>query len=833
MELAELAEFCTDPATAGSYRWWRAGPWAGKSALMATFVLSPPAGVQVVSFFVTARLAGQSDRSAFVDNVLEQLVTLLDEQLPPFLTPATREAHLLGLLDDAAKACTERGVSLTLIVDGLDEDRGVTTGPDAYSIAGLLPSRLPPNMRVVVAGRPDPPVPSDVNPDHPLLDPKIVRVLRPSPQARLLRTQMENELLSLLDGAETSRDVLGLLTAAGGGLTAEDLSNLSKQQLWRVERQLHAVTGRSFTRRNSHLSSESAPEVYLLGHEQLQITALDMFGAMQIGEYRSRIHAWAAEFADAGWPHDTPEYLLRGYHTMLLSTGDLDGATDLCIDRRRHDRLFAVTGNDNTAYTQIVATLDSQIAHDPVNIVATARLALHRDRFYDRNSNIRPELPMAWADLGRHPRAAGLARSITDAKDRSDALRYVALRSAAADHPELAAELLTEAVGAANTITSDSNKSFTLRLPINPLTEISGHDKAIAIARSITEPGHRCDALSTVAKALSNADHQELAAELLTEAVDAANTITSDSNKSFTLRLPINPLTEISGHDKAIAIARSITEPGHRCDALSTVAKALSNADHQELAAELLTEAVDAANAITRGSGKLFAVRLLARPLAEISEHDKAIAIARSITEPDHRCDALSRVARALNNADHQELAAELLTEAVDAANTITSDSNKSLILSFLINPLAEISGHDKAIAIARSITKPDHRCDALSKVARALPPSAGSRITHRSSRRRQCHHQGQQQVIYIEAPDKASRGDQRTRQGDCDRPLDHQTRRSMRGLVKGGESAKQRRPPRAGSRITHRSGRRRSRDYQYAIPVQLTGGTCRNADRS
>ena len=43
-----------------------------------------------------------------------------------------------------------------LVVDGLDEDRGVTTGPDAHSIAGLLPADPPAGMRVIVAGRPEP-----------------------------------------------------------------------------------------------------------------------------------------------------------------------------------------------------------------------------------------------------------------------------------------------------------------------------------------------------------------------------------------------------------------------------------------------------------------------------------------------------------------------------------------------------------------------------------------------------------------------------------------------------------------------------------------------------
>ena len=81
------------------------------------------------------------------------------------------------MLTQAAEKCQR----LVLVVDGLDEDRGVTTGPDAYSIAALLPARPPAGLRVIVAGRPDPPVPADVPDDHPLRDPGIVRVLASVP----------------------------------------------------------------------------------------------------------------------------------------------------------------------------------------------------------------------------------------------------------------------------------------------------------------------------------------------------------------------------------------------------------------------------------------------------------------------------------------------------------------------------------------------------------------------------------------------------------------------------------------------------------------------------
>jgi hypothetical protein len=168
-ELAQLARFCTG-AQQGPYQCWQAGTGAGKTALLAWFVLNPPAGVRVVSFFVTTRYPGQGDRAGFIDVVLEQLADLLGRSMPAHLTEATREAHLLSLLAEAATDCRRRGERLVLVVDGLDEDRGAGTGPGPHSIAALLPARPVDGARIIVAVRSGFEVPADVPQRHPLRD---------------------------------------------------------------------------------------------------------------------------------------------------------------------------------------------------------------------------------------------------------------------------------------------------------------------------------------------------------------------------------------------------------------------------------------------------------------------------------------------------------------------------------------------------------------------------------------------------------------------------------------------------------------------------------------
>ena len=307
-ELAELAAFCLEPGR-GPYVWWRADKWAGKSALLSTFVLRPPQEmhdrVRIVSFFITARLAAQDTREAFTQVLLEELAELAGQDLPAVLPEATREAYLLDLLSQAAEACRRAGGRLVLVVDGLDEDRGVTTGPQAHSIAALLPADPPAGMGVIVAGRPNPPIPDDVPDWHPLRDPGIIRPLHDSPYARDVERLARQELKRLLHGTKVERDLLGLLTAARGGLSGTDLEELTGAALWKIEKILHTVAGRTFSRRASRWAPETGPEVYLLGHEELQDAASHDLGR-RLARYQDRLHDWADRYRAQGWPAELP-----------------------------------------------------------------------------------------------------------------------------------------------------------------------------------------------------------------------------------------------------------------------------------------------------------------------------------------------------------------------------------------------------------------------------------------------------------------------------------------------------------------------------------------------
>ena len=542
-ELRELAAYCTEPGR-GPYVWWQAPAWAGKSALMSTLVLHPPAGVRVVAFFITARLGAQDTREAFTEVVLEQLAELLGQDLPPLLTAGTRDAHLLGMLEQAAETCAAQDERLILVVDGLDEDRGVTTGPDARSIAALLPHDPPAGMRVVVAGRPDPPIPDDVPGWHRLRDRGIVRRLAPSAYAQDIKTLAQRELRRLLRGTPAEQDLLGLLTAARGGLSGPDLTDLTGAPSWEIEDVLHGVSGRTFTRQVSTWQPKVGPEVYLLGHEELQVTARAYFGSQRLVGYQDRLHAWTEQYRDRGWPPGTPEYLLRGYFQMLTATGDTTRLVACATDAARHERMLDITGGDAAALNEVTITLDLIAAQDDPDLTAALRLARHRDYLADRNTNIPTQLPAVWAALGQHIRAEALARSITDPDRQAQALAAVAGALARAGQQEQAMAVAAQAETAARSIADPERQAQALATVAGALARAGQHEQAAIVARSITDPDRQARALATVASALARAGQ----------------------------------------HEQAATVARSIADPDWQAQALATVAGVLARAGQHEQA---------------------------------------------------------------------------------------------------------------------------------------------------------------------------------------------------------------------------------------------------------
>ncbi|MFD9701278.1 hypothetical protein [Lentzea sp. NPDC059081] len=693
-ELAELRVFCQSPQTRGQYWWWRAEAWSGKSALMSWFVLHPPERVRIVSFFVTARWASQNNRLAFIANVMEQLLAMLGETAPALLSEYTQETHLLSLFPKAAAACADRGEEFVLLVDGLDEDRGVTTGPDAHSIAQLLPARPPAGMRVIIAGRPNPPPPSDVPDGHPLQDLSTARPLEPWAHAGVVRADMERELKALLSDPSVGRDLLGLVVASGGGLAATDLAGLLiGWSAYEVDDHLRSVAGRSFTTRTSHYDS-ARPERYVLGHEELQLKAREMLGPDRLGAYRDRLHVWADGHRARQWPPDTPEYLLSGYGNMLAAEHDLSRLAALAADPARHECLLNASGGDVTALAEITAAQNLVLAQEDPDLPLLGRLEFHRDRLVNRNTNIPAAVPGLWQMLGRTERARALANSAPNVEKRNDALSRMAMAS-------IAAHDFARGVELAAAISED----------------VFRHDVVQALVNQATAPSHIALVMRALATGvvLSGEDRNECILIAVKATASGLEDDLQDVISGLARGLPV-PLFRLvvlkelldrtgvgAGVDIVVEAAEAVRRDmdmtrGDLCDWLTSIAVVAAALGETAMALDLFDEALDRllGDEQARLTGHLRSVALgmvgaeqwlflwhpplgwTNQPLKLVASRggvrdlvERAVVVAESIADILEQTDTLARIASAVAEAGQVELAVEVAHHIADPCEAV------------------------------------------------------------------------------------------------------------------------------------------------------------------
>lgn len=349
-ELAECVAFATSD---DGYRWVIGRPWAGKTALAAHVVQSCPAGVDCVAYFL-ARREADADSARLMTVIGKQLAWLLGESPPDRLdVPET----LRALWHRTVEQVDRQQRHLLLVVDGLDEDLSHDSGQP--SIPALLPTQVGGRAHVLVTSRPHPDLPADVPVDHPLRRVEPVE-LAASPHAEALRDRAVQELAQLFKSRdELAIDCLGLIAAAEGALSLDDLTDLvgraSSQPAPRrlaVKQVLAERIGRVV-----RPTSLSSVDRYVFAHEELRERSVAEFSATELDRYRSALHAWADRYRADDWSADPPAYLLDTYPGLLA--------------HHAPDRLAALIA-DPGWLLQAVAALGVDRA---VGIIAAARQA--------------------------------------------------------------------------------------------------------------------------------------------------------------------------------------------------------------------------------------------------------------------------------------------------------------------------------------------------------------------------------------------------------------------------------------------------------------------------
>ena len=402
----------TTPGAAG-YTVVTAPAGFGKSALSAQLVARAARGdwpVDLLYVFLRQE-TGEHTPIHFLQRLNAQLLTRLQLEggVPSDLEALRSQFSALW----ARWLETSRGPA-ALLVDGLDEME-----PGAVTVATLLPDRVGPEMQILVTSRPNPDPASVVPAGHPLAPGRRFRVpafdrddlaalLRhqgaPEASARawaaeVLTLSQGEPLLARFIGEEAvaaggippalraqaprgvrdyfarqvaaltaaaegalTRDVLGTLTVARGGLTRRDLADLLEAEPVDVARVLKPV------------------QRFLLGRDRLELMHLELrealrdeFSPKHLRACTTRLLTWCAAAARAGWPADTPLYVLEHSARHLEEAGDVAGRLALVTDAAFRAAQRHGLGDIERPLADVrAALLDALGRDDAVGVVACA-----------------------------------------------------------------------------------------------------------------------------------------------------------------------------------------------------------------------------------------------------------------------------------------------------------------------------------------------------------------------------------------------------------------------------------------------------------------------------
>ncbi|WP_370414833.1 hypothetical protein [Streptomyces fradiae] len=785
-----MAAFSTSPdgvqeaqgGYAGTAYWrWLAPAWSGKTALMAQFVMHPPQGVDVLAFFITARNAGRSDRTSFLATLQGQL----REYLCDADVDCASQGQFLDALERAAGKATAEGRRLVLLVDGLDEDTGVESASSGYSIAALLPRMPPPGLRIVVAGRPNPPIPSDVLENHPLHSARINHLLSPSPAAQALRKAAERDLHALLTGGGPGREVACLIAAASGGLSAQDLSDLMGEvSAWEVEEVLGGSLGRSFQHRPAQWPApgEQPAHLFSFAHEELQQGALKRISRAALEGYRARVHAFTDAWREAGWPPDTPEYALVGYPQLLRNLADTTRLTVLATDAVRHERLWETTGSDTEALAEIAAAIRLHRAATDPDLRACVQLAHRRDEIRGHVAAIPGDVIETWAILGHVRRALTLAQVAHGSRGIPDLVRGL-FRVGRTDHntaslvASVARQLLSpiqdaselrdvadalceaghpqQAAGLARNIARPDRRDDALAAVVSSMAKSGDPRQAAELARDITDPDRQAGVLASAARALARSRRHEQAVELARSITDperrngvlrslsAAAAEAADDGPAngweTEIQIPNEPVEDLQfakGSERAVERARCISDPDRQARALGAIARRLALSGFHRQATELADEAARLARSIVNRDERDGALTVAARAVARRGHHALAAGLARTVADSDRRASTLAAVAARMARAGASQQAAALATEAAELARGRTVLSSNAPLRAVVAEAIALTGRHEEAAELAREAAQLADSSKASSQRAAALTLAA--RAMARTGRHRQ-----------------------------------------------------------------------------------------------
>ena len=426
------------------YALWRAPPWAGKTALAAWLAADPPPGVDVVAFFVSRVRGAQADK--LWATVADQLAALLYEPMPQ-----DGDLEFEQLWSRACEASRAAGRTLLLLLDGVDEFEERRT---ANSLLARLPPDPPPHAHVLLLSRPNPELPRAVPNDHPLRDAaRCDQVdLSASPHAAGLRDQARLDLETVHSDAGIPLRALRLIAAVGPVGQREVFRAICGPDLAADDGAVYrAVTSGASGRLLSPGPTDRETR-FALAHDTLREELLDGPGLDAAETDTARLLVMADEYAERGWPENTPDFLLDEYPSLLARRGDVPRLTATLLSSEWRDLAQRRTGTVLSAAAALRRAITA-ISDDPAaDLAVLLLLAAQLDQLNPPPDYHTASLVTAWAQAGELEYAEHVALRLADPIERCQKLIDLAAMAAEAGPRERAVRLLDRAAESARDV---------------------------------------------------------------------------------------------------------------------------------------------------------------------------------------------------------------------------------------------------------------------------------------------------------------------------------------------------------------------------------------------
>jgi tetratricopeptide (TPR) repeat protein len=636
----------------------------GKSALMVHIVLChergtwAPRPMPTLLYFFIRQEGQRHTAESFLQALNSQLLSTLrlKEDIPHSLDAL--RSQFTQLWSQAVRTAHARK-PLLLIVDGLDE-----MAPSPVTIANLFPTTLTEYVHVIVSSRPEPDPRRQVSREHPFrnsdvlslqsfseaevsdllraqgassdtaiqLARRVHKLTRGTPlfaryvgedvvkQGELALAQIErggqspqgvrdyfqDQYNAMKPAAQgLAKQVFGILLAALGGMSTEEMADLLKQDKQDLDDALEPV------------------QRFLIGQPRMEFMHLELrqaveqlFSRHERQGYQEQLLAWCRSYEPHHWPEETPAYVLSYYPGHLHAAGDSQALYGL-IDQPWMERQFARTRTHRRFAEDVQLTIEQAAAETPLNWRQLIRGCL----IYSTLSSMATDIPLrllnVLVQLGEPGKARGDADLIQD--DESRSLAFLVIGEALITGKQLpeAVAALEQALLAASELDDQPRQVQLLSWAAEDFSKAGQVVRAAEVARHAFAVAERLEGTWQNTKVF-NAVVQALARTGVFEhVVTAVNMFASDWDKEAALG-QIAPIFAEAGRLEQLWAAIKSIEDHAKSQMLRRIGQALAQAG-------MYAQALEAVRAHDAAFYRAKIMRAVTEALAQAGDFDTAL----------------------------------------------------------------------------------------------------------------------------------------------------------------------------------------------------------------